>query len=76
MALVMCSVTDKSMPVMLAVLLPQKMAKCARFPKLCQKCSSTIDKSLGGVMIDAYISVQRERRGRPVLSYVRETNFY
>ena len=38
MAQVMYSVTDKNIPVMLAVLL-----QCARFPKLRQKRASTID---------------------------------
>ena len=37
MALVMCSVTDKNMPVMLAVLLPQKMAKMCSFSQIMPK---------------------------------------
>ena len=37
MALVMCSVTDKNMPVMLAVLLPQKMAKMCSFSHIMPK---------------------------------------
>ena len=46
MDLVMCPVTDKNMSVMLAVLLPQKMAKNVLvFPNYAKKCASTIDKS-------------------------------
>ena len=47
MALVMCSVTDKNMPVMLAVLLPQKNGKNVLvFPNYAKKCAGTIDKRL------------------------------
>ena len=57
MCSVMCSVTDKNMPVMLAVLLRQKKAKMCSFsqimpknvlvfPNYAKKCASTINKNL------------------------------
>ena len=53
MALVMCSVTDKNMPVMLAVLLSQKMVKMCSFPQIMPKnvLAQSIKAYLKGVVI-------------------------
>ena len=51
MALAMCCVTDKNMPVMLAVLLPQKMAKMGSFSQ-----NVIIPKNVLARSIKAYVS--------------------